>query len=151
MSSVFKNMTAALLVVWYSLSIVGFDVHTCSGSGETFIATLASGFTCEDIHPDHADMSCSCCSETSESRCSSKKFESDPCCTDEYHVIMLTGVRGDDDDNHYSKIVSSCLLPVSADSRVSDLCNIDLRFIADPKSKTVSSRHTQAVYGVWRI
>ena len=40
MKNFLTSLTAILLVIWYSLSVIGFDVHTCIGSGETYVATV---------------------------------------------------------------------------------------------------------------
>ena len=53
MKALLIKLSAMLMVLWYSMSIIGFDVHTCNGSGKSFIATFVSGTGCEDIHPDH--------------------------------------------------------------------------------------------------
>ena len=150
MKNVFTNMTAVLLVVWYSLSVGGFDIHTCTGSGETFIATLASGFTCEDIHPDHEKECCGCC-ESDEEECRSQELNADPCCTDEYHAIMLTGVRGEDDDNHHGRISDFYAQAPSAGHKDSDWHQSVLESLTWIQSHKISSRRTQAVFSVWRI
>ena len=47
MKGLLTKITAMLLVVWYSMSIIGFDIHTCSGSGESFVVTV-DGFIVSD-------------------------------------------------------------------------------------------------------
>ena len=49
MRNIVMKYLAALLVVWYSLSIIGFDVHSCTKTGETFVASIAAGVSCEDM------------------------------------------------------------------------------------------------------
>ena len=36
----FIRCTAVLIVLWYFFSIVGFDVHTCSHTGKSYVATF---------------------------------------------------------------------------------------------------------------
>ena len=45
MKNLLTSLTAVLLVIWYSLSVIGFDVHTCSGSGESYVTTVIGGTT----------------------------------------------------------------------------------------------------------
>ena len=86
MRKMFVKYMSALLVVWYSLSIIGFDVHSCKITGEVFVASLAGGISCEDVHPEHscrAHGSCcghdvvTCCEQETKSCCA---HEAEPCC-----------------------------------------------------------------------
>ena len=128
MKGIMMKICAVLLAVWYCMSIIGFDVHTCNGTGRTFVATFAEGLTCEDIHPEHHctpgqcrtshDAGCcheDCCShsektcshETSEGSCcgheGGSELNSPSCCSDSYQSILLTGFRADDDHRHYDE------------------------------------------------
>ena len=53
MKKVCTKIFAALLVVWYLVGIIGFDMHTCNGSGRSFVVAFFEGMACEDIHPEH--------------------------------------------------------------------------------------------------
>ena len=121
MKGFWMKICAVLLVVWYCMSIIGFDVHTCKGSGRAFVTTFAEGMTCADIHPEHhccrthhEEPACShheslCCHEKASSShqepdcCghhgpdSQKSVDLQTCCTDSYQVIILTGCRAEDD------------------------------------------------------
>lgn len=118
MKKFLMNISAALLVVWYCMSIIGFDVHTCMSSGRTFIVTFAEGMACADVHPESHCCSSSCCSDSHDGahavlpRCScsshhhedqeaghheSSTVDSQSCCSDEYQVILLSGCRMDND------------------------------------------------------
>lgn len=81
MKRMFPKYVAALLTVWYSLSIIGFDVHSCAATGDTFVNSVLSGLTCEDIHPEH-DCSGhgSCCGSH---RCHDHKSHASSCCGDQ--------------------------------------------------------------------
>ena len=89
------SLAAMLLVVWYSLSVIGFDVHTCLASGQVYIATVVSGTGCDDIHPDNGGKKCcSCCSHGHERE--GAGLDTKPCCTDQWQMITLTGMPADD-------------------------------------------------------
>ena len=98
------RFSALLLVLWYCFSVIGFGVHTCNTSGKSFVATVVSGFSCGDIHPEHncSDHEChSDCNECHTCACHScevrTSVQSESCCTDEYHVLILTGSLSDDE------------------------------------------------------
>ena len=150
MKNVFTSLTAVMLVIWYSLSVIGFDVHTCSGSGRTYIATVASGFSCEDIHPEtHAHTGCRCChSHESETA----QLDTTPCCSDDFQVIALTGVR----DSHEQ---DDCLGRTPAQSvcipthpvHISDVSVSGLRAFFKPRSGDILPRDVMVSYNIWRI
>lgn len=92
MKTVALKISSALMIVWYCFSIIGFDIHTCKGSGETFIATFISGMTCEDIHPEHRCDNGHCCASS---------IDGDSCCDDDIKILLLTGNRTDDDSRNH--------------------------------------------------
>ena len=98
MKGIFTKVTALLLIVWYSMSIIGFGVHTCSGSGKSFVVTFVEGFACEDIHPEHHCSKGACCSHSHASHHeeSQQSVKSKSCCTSDYQVLALTGTVSDD-------------------------------------------------------
>lgn len=118
MKGIMTKICAVLLAVWYCMSIIGFDVHTCNGTGRTFVATFAEGLTCADIHPEHhcAHGHCraaghteccheDCCSHT-EHACGHEggsELNSPSCCSDSYQSILLTGFRTGDNHRHYDE------------------------------------------------
>lgn len=157
MKNLLTSLSALLLVVWYSLSIIGFDVHTCTASGEVYIATVASGFTCEDIHPaSHRTASgsghsgCSCCHCHKED---ASRVASESCCSDEYHAIVLTGVRGSqgaDEDLLLQSPVAMLQIDCS-DNISSHIFNNGLRAFYKPGTGGLTPHDIQAVYNIWRI
>lgn len=151
MRNVFTSLTAILLVVWYSLSVIGFDIHTCSGSGETYVATVASGFSCEDIHPDHEYSGCSCCHSEKHSSESEETFETKPCCSDEFHVIVLTGVRGDDDNSGHDRCPAIHVCHMVSDPYVAYSIQSGRKAFLKPDSGRVPSGDIQEKYSIWRI
>lgn len=107
MKTVVLKISAFLMILWYCFSIIGFDIHTCKGSGETFVATFLSGMTCEDIHPEHRCSEGHCCASSHRTCCSHSghectSFENESCCDDDIKVLILTGSRTDDDIRDYS-------------------------------------------------
>ena len=155
MKNVFTNVSAIVLVLWYSLSVIGFDVHTCSGSGKTFIATVISGTACEDIHPDHDRKECSCChhKDTAHKQ-EDTTLSTKPCCTDDWQTIVLTGVRISEKHSDYDGCCSGhcpCIISTSDADFVNIKCMSGLRAFCKPDSGKISSRDFQRIYGVWRI
>lgn len=98
MKGIFTKITALLLIVWYSMSIIGFGVHTCSGSGKSFIVTFVEGFACEDVHPEHHCSKGSCCSHSHSDNDSDNHLcvKSKACCSSDYQVLALTGTVSDE-------------------------------------------------------
>jgi hypothetical protein len=162
MKNVCTSLTAILMVVWYSLSVIGFDVHTCSGSGETYIATVASGFTCEDIHPGphgktahHNHACCGCChSEKSETADPELGLDKNPCCTDDFQVILLTGTRGADEQRYSEASPQIYNFYVAEELTINPYSNL---LLSDSKAFSghyigdIVSHNLQAVYNIWRI
>jgi hypothetical protein len=153
MKGLATKMTAMLLVIWYSMSIIGFDVHTCSRSGRSFVVTFIEGLACEDVHPEHSCSHVSCCDKDHGCCCSHSEqtISSGSCCSTDYQVLTITGtVTGEE-----SEYDTLCLYP----------------YFHDPASSYLSARlisHTsnmcrlsypgagrapdlQPVLGVWRI
>ena len=98
MKGILTKVTAMLLIVWYSMSIIGFGIHTCSGSGESFVVTFVEGLECEDIHPEHHYTKGSCCSH-SHSCCDTGTHTGigpKLGCTSDYQVLALTGTVSDE-------------------------------------------------------
>lgn len=156
------KICAVLLVLWYCMSIVGFDLHVCNGSGRTFVTTFAEGITCADIHPEHrCGHSChheSACCHQEPDCCNDRGHESgisvdsEDCCTDSYQVIVLTGCRAQDDSDG-----SDVMDNVSATAS-----SVHILY-AHESSKYRTSSHYKpdsgipvpcdrcVTYGVWRI
>ena len=155
MKNIFTSISALLLVVWYSLSVIGFDVHTCNASGEIYIATVAGGFSCDDIHPDghkqtHHEHSCCKCCQSHQG--DSDKLKTKPCCTDDYQVILLTGVRSAQDaEDSYQQTLIETINIAESDYSYSHIFDNGLRAFYKPGSGGLTPRDVQAVYNIWRI
>lgn len=179
MKGIMMKMCAVLLAVWYCMSIIGFDVHTCNGTGRIFVATFAEGLTCADIHPDHrcAHGQCSaaraaecchedccshsekaCCHGASEDGCCGHEgkleLNSPSCCSDSYQTILLTGFRAEDDHRHYDECHCGncpCIIP-------DYLCGLSDNGFADfhiswhiPDIRDIVPCDPQVAFSVWRI
>lgn len=97
MKCVFLKYVSVLMAMWYCLSIIGFDVHSCTVTGSTFVNSVLNGTTCEEVHPEH-DCCChgSCCHTACGHDHSSPSAETvdenDDCCTNEIEVLDSEGV-----------------------------------------------------------
>lgn len=150
------RISALLLVIWYCFSVIGFNVHTCRASGESFVATVLTGISCEDIHPEHA-----CCTGHCKSHCSSScrhheaetAFNIDKkCCSDDYHVLLLTGAVPDDDRSDDYPIASFDFSGIgnhhiAGDATLAHDCNKIRPLVPD----IVSGRSLRPFLHIWRI
>jgi hypothetical protein len=165
-----KNLSirflAALLVVWYSMSIIGFGVHTCLENNRSFLTSFVNGSTCEDVHPTKA-CGFSCCSKVeqkSEHKCccahhtiehettaDGQKYEQTNCCTNDYQQLDITG-SGQDRGlelnviSLYSHVC--CHIYLIADILTSHSANHSLRTLQDRCSHVGELR---PFLSVWRI
>ena len=163
------NISAALLVVWYCMSIIGFDVHTCMSSGRTFISSFAESTTCADVHPEHHCCGSSCCSgyHHEASCCSSEHCDEMPaeqnctetvgsrsCCSNDYQVILLSGCRADndsDDKYSFSNISYTFIEDISAGYIAMARYHAEHIQFLEPDSGVLSPGDFCATFGVWRI
>lgn len=154
MRKLLTNLCAMSLVVWYSLSVIGFDVHTCNRAGETFIAS-AGEYSCETIHPEHEY---SCCHHGHDHHDAetlhTSSFEIPPCCTDDYHVISLTGIRSEDE--HAKQLRQDIAgdyianLPYEEDVHF-NIFQSGLRVIREQASVLSRHRSLHEFYNIWRV
>ena len=154
MKKVFTPFATALLVLWYLLSVIGFGVHTCNSTGETYIATVASGFTCEDLHPDrHTHTTChTCCGCHKNDDNESVGLEGlKSCCVSEYQVITLTGTRVCEDGGACGQYVCHIAVPVLMPESSWPLASSRINLFHKARSLIDPLRDYQASYGIWRI
>lgn len=148
---------AALLVVWYSLSIIGFDVHSCTKTGETFVASIAAGVSCEDIHPEHScSRHGSCCGhDHDKNRCGHdyrNEVTSGDCCQDDFHVLAFTGAVSPN-DYRYDDCASDFVAYATeylAQILVPTCSNEDFIKFKNPDSG-ITVPDPQALLSIWRI
>ena len=153
MKGLLTKITALLLVVWYSMSIIGFGVHTCSGSGESFVVTFVEGLECEDIHPEHHCTKGSCCSHQ-HSCCDTPShinLETKSCCSNDYQVLALTGTLSDE-KNGIEDLISFDYICSNIFEFIADIHN--LQFVShSPADVSCLGRmpDIQSLLSVWRI
>ena len=175
MRNVFIKILAMVLTVWYSMSIIGFDVHTCSGSGRSFVTSFIEGMTCEDIHPEHVCNPESCCADAHETDghgccghshhegmnthsdclyCDGMAFEAKSCCSNDYQVLHLTGTLSSDDHRHYDECgcgLCPCILPYSHGNDTPLVFRNLIAYIQEPDSGLSAAGDRQAALSIWRI
>lgn len=154
MKNMFTSVAAMLLVIWYSLSVIGFDVHTCSSSGQSYIATVISGTDCDDIHPEHAEKTCPCCHHHKKHAADENtgSIGSKSCCSDDWQVISLTGTRLGDEWKDVVEQVE--LSDFAGHNPLCSYSNINIEgrpvcYKSDPGNIKRGSFHQ--VYCIWRI
>lgn len=144
---------SALLVLWYSLSIIGFDVHSCNSTGEVYVASLAAGISCEDVHPEHSCKSHGGCCEHHKPATSGDHFDKSDCCTNDLQILELTGVysssqqRLSDDDHSIDHAFNVDLV---AETIVPELQRPLLTYLKHPDSGVVMPDR-QAFFSIWRV
>lgn len=152
MKKILIKVAAVMALVWYSLGIIGFDVHTCNASGRSFIATFVKGTSCEDIHPDHGcgheHHDCTCGHHHSEETVVSYPQH---CCTDDYQALAITGSTSD--PSRESGDLSSLCFHCNADYIFAPAPNASVSL--ERVSLWLDSRFriscSQALFSVWRI
>ena len=168
MRKMFVKYASVLLVLWYSLSIIGFDVHSCRSTGEVFVASLAAGVTCEDIHPEHSCKAhAGCCSHhdtadccgkehSSENSCdhSSNHVDKESCCSNDLQVLVLTGVHVSEDERSGSDSIHLLDhifdVDLAMELAMPTLQRPFLKYLEHPDSGVVMPDR-QAFFNIWRV
>ena len=155
--NVLIRVSAIFVLIWYSLGIIGFNVHTCSASERSFIVSFLEDMSCESIHPsDHcgAEQTCCCCCShhTSEHHSDSDESIDEPeCCTDEYQVITSMTDRVDDSKRfQFSDLKSHCLILSDPADAMSAHHNHGPLSVC-PSTSSHDSRGIRVLCNVWRI
>ena len=145
------------------MSIIGFDVHTCNGSGRCFVTTFIEGLACEDVHPEHSCSHASCCPSGHEGQgcCDDHHHDGNmtvlkasSCCSDDYQVLQLTGTIPADDQRgndflSFGKIFNVVLH--STDVKTMPVHSPIIAYLYEPASGHKFSCDPQAALSVWRI
>ena len=161
MKKVFLKYVAAFLTVWYCMSIIGFDVHSCTTTGNTFVNSVLTGLTCEDIHPEHdcaghdsccgshKSHSCSCC-HSHEVPASENYDKDSSCCTDSIEVLDCEGVTYS--NNEVIDLISACPSAHFTTVDYDSLLLAEAQYILfGPKSGHIQDSDVQSVLNIWRI
>lgn len=160
MKNVVLKYVSALLALWYCLSIIGFDVHSCNTTGSIFVSSVLAGTTCDDIHPEHdccshgaccrADKTCksSCCEHHPAEE--SVICSDDDCCTNEIEVLDSAVIILADEDDHIqlSETYACLFVENNFDSILFAEC-FDLLYETD--SGFLRTPDSQALLNIWRI
>lgn len=153
------KIISMLMVLWYCVSIIGFDVHTCNASGRSFVSTLLSGYTCEDIHPEHSCIShghdcChdhGCCSHDEDCRGGDDSLESSSCCQDNISILSITGLNHNDGQRDYDAAFAGLCAGIPAYDILPSSGDEDSVRIPISGSGLLVPGDSQAVLGIWRI
>jgi hypothetical protein len=151
MRKMFVKYMSALLVVWYSLSIIGFDVHSCKSTGEVFVASLAGGISCEDVHPEHSCKAHGSCCGHEDQQTGSEVGKSD-CCSNDLQVLELTGVYASSERITDNDLADEYVLNVDlfAEMTVPAVQRPLLTFLKHPDTGVVMPDR-QAFFSIWRV
>lgn len=149
MKDALMKISAILLVIWYCLSIIGFDVHSCTATGSIFVNSVLSGTTCDDIHPEHDCCAHgACCAHHSGEE--GLKSADKGCCTNEIEVLdsEVVTFSGEDDCTLYFQPFASVLIENDYDAL---LFAGSFESFHIPDSGRVMLPDMQAVLNIWRI
>lgn len=109
--------SAVFFMAAYLLSLAGFDIHTCSHSGKTYVNFLAVSLSCEDIHPsDEAARPCACGHCHDQHHSNSKGG----CCSDETYQLLLGSDDSGFDVKHIAAPVNDLPAVSALESYVSE-------------------------------
>lgn len=99
MKNVLMKYLSVLMTVWYCLSIIGFDIHSCVRTGERYVTSAIGGVECIDIHPEH-----SCHAHHHEG----EEVEDPDCCTNDIIVLFAETLVSSDNHRHASDCGADC-------------------------------------------
>lgn len=159
MKKLVMKYVSAVMALWYLVGIMGFDVHSCTVTGDVFVQPVLAGMTCDDVHPDHDCAGHGSCCGHSHSCCHSHGQKSETtlsddssleCCTNEIEVLDVSGVQSarsfhDDDkcDCGYCPCIEQVVSISVYQSASNVLYKIPYSGIAVPER--------QALLNIWRI
>lgn len=160
MKGLITKIFAVLLVGWYMMSIIGFGVHTCSGSGKSFVVAFFEEMTCEEIHPEHSCDPAACCADEHETHSccchhhDGVSVSAKSCCSNDYQVLELTGILTQDDSRSADEHPSwhyPCVDIMTCDAGYQTSWKTIIKYSHEPESGHELLHDRQAVLSVWRI
>ncbi len=148
----FLKYVSALLAVWYTLSIIGFDVHACATSGNIFVNSVLGGTTCDVVHPEkdcNVHDGCSCC-HGHDKPAAEDVLDEAGCCSNEIKVLDSDTIIISDDSDHvlHAVLSSCCYVEIHYDVQM-DSFSEEVLYYPDPGD--LIGPGSQAVFNVWRI
>lgn len=93
-----QAVSCIFLCCWYLVSIVGLDIHTDHHDNRTYVVSLLSGISCENIHP--------------EDHCACQDCTHDNDCEDESDFLTVTGTAGSLQPVNFVPAATVCPAPV---------------------------------------
>ncbi len=157
MKNVIIKTLAVMLTVWYSMSVIGFDVHTCSDSGRSFVVTFIEGMTCGEIHPDDSCDAASCHGNHESCGCHHTEgfsFRAKSCCSNDYQALALTGTVTAQSHDHFDECGCGhcpCVGFAVCEIPAANIANSTTAYIQGPESGAGTACERQASLHVWRI
>lgn len=150
MKGLIIKVFAVMLLGWYLMGVIGFGIHTCSGSGKTFIVSFIESPECADIHPEHHCEHHSCCEHHHEDS------KDEDCCSNKYQALDLTGTVSQEDSQsgHFSPadwFHSPAVMHIASAEHVFPKDLRIIKYIHEPDSGHILPGDVQSVLGIWRI
>lgn len=150
MKKAFSNIVAFVLMIWYFLSVIGFDVHTCGSTGRVFVSPVVTA-ECS-VSGQGGECLCGCCSHCNETEADVPEFSEGSCCSDDYQALAITGGVSSEKHRYFDEC--SCgLCPAALLSEAGALRNVCFRMLSCrlPDKLLLSPSDYQALISVWLI
>ena len=144
------NMSAFVLMIWYCLSVIGFDVHICGATGRVFVSPVMTA-ECYDSEQSE-ECRCGCCSHCCDAGSNASGYSDNSCCSDDYQALIITGGASSENHRHFDEC--SCgLYPCVLMSESDVLKNVCVRTLSYrlPDKGLPSPSDFQAILSVWLI
>lgn len=156
MNKIHIKVFSCLMALWYLVSVVGLNVHTCSGTGEVFVKSLVAGTSCEMIHPSHgchSEDACCCCCEHEQAHDAEEGLSQKDCCDNEAVMLVHNGCT--EDSILLSQLMAqaldmNCIAPeiFALQSPAKDFIQ---RKISEPDSSPQIQRDILSEISTWRL
>lgn len=150
MKKAFTNIAAFVLMIWYCLSVIGFDVHTCGSTGRVYVSPVVMA-ECAVSEQD-GECHCGCCSHCNDTGTDASGFRDASCCSDDYQVLTITGSTSSENHRHFDECscgLCPCVL-MSESGVLKNLYARTLSYRLPDKGLSFPSDY-QAVLSVWLI
>ena len=148
--------SAIFVLIWYCLGIVGFNVHTCTSSNNSFIVTFLEDMTCDAIHPSEncgVAKSCCCCSSHSSelSEYSDYSIAAPECCTNDYQVLTAAADKVDENQRLNLHSAAYCTSVLYSYDSLKHESSLDISRLNGPPDSSQEKYGIRLLFGVWRI